>query len=50
MIDVFRRLGHSRLSIAFEVYGLLIPGSHSVVGDMYQELVIPIAHEIDQKA
>ena len=49
MIEVSRRLGHSRASITLDVYGHLIPGMQSEVADLIDELVLPVAIQIDQK-
>jgi integrase len=50
VIEVSRRLGHSRPSITLDVYGHLIPGLHSEIGDMLDELITPIPVHIDRKA
>jgi integrase len=49
VIEVSRRLGHSRASITLDVYGHLIPGMQSEVADLIDELVMPVAIQIDQK-
>lgn len=50
VIEVSRRLGHSRPSITLDVYGHLIPGIHNEVGEMLDELITPIAVNIGQGA
>jgi integrase len=49
VIEVSRRLGHSRASITLDVYGHLIPGMQSEVADLIDDLVTPVAVHIDQK-
>ena len=49
VIEVSRRLGHSRASITLDVYGHLIPGMQSEVADLIDDLVTPVAIQIDQK-
>lgn len=49
VIEVSRRLGHSRASITLDVYGHLIPGMQSEVADLIDELVMPVAIQINQK-
>jgi integrase len=49
VIEVSRRLGHSRASITLDVYGHLIPGMQSEVAELIDELVMPVAIQIGQK-
>jgi integrase len=49
VIEVSRRLGHSRASITLDVYGHLIPGKQSEVAELIDGLVVPVAVQIDQK-
>lgn len=46
VIEVSRRLGHSRASLTLDVYGHLIPGMQSQVAELIDELVTPIAVNI----
>jgi hypothetical protein len=50
VIEVSRRLGHSRASITIDVYAHLIPEHQSEIGDMIDELVMPVAVQLDQRA
>ena len=43
MIEVSRRLGHSRASIILDVYAQLILGMQSEVADLLDDLVTPVA-------
>ena len=49
VIEVSRRLGHSRASITLDVYGHLIPGMQSEVAELIDALVTPVPIQIDQK-
>jgi integrase len=49
VIEVSRRFGHSRASITLDVYGHLIPRMQSEVAELIDELVMPVAIQIDQK-
>jgi len=49
VIEVSRRLGHSRASITLDVYGHLIPGMQSEVADLIDDLVTPVPVQIEQK-
>jgi len=49
VIEVSRRLGHSRASITLDVYGHLSPSMQSEVADLIDDLVTPVAVQIDQK-
>jgi integrase len=46
VIEVSRRLGHSRASITLDVYGHLIPGMQSQAAEMLDDLVMPIPVDI----
>jgi integrase len=46
---VSRRLGHARASITLDVYGHLIPSMQSEVAEMIDDLVMPIAVQLDEK-
>jgi integrase len=48
-IVVTMLMGHSRPSITLDIYGHLIPGMQSEVADLIDELVMPVAIQIDQK-
>ena len=48
VIEVSRRLGHSRASITLDVYDHLIQGMQSEVAELIDELVMPVAVQIDQ--
>jgi integrase len=49
LIVVSRQLGHSRASMSLDVYGHLLPGMHSEVAELMDDLVMPVAVQIDQK-
>jgi integrase len=49
VIEVSRRLGHSRASITLDVYGHLIPGMQSQVAEMLDDLVMPIPVNLRQE-
>jgi integrase len=46
---VSRRLGHARASITLDVYGHLIPTMQNELAEMIDDLVMPMAVQIDQK-
>lgn len=48
VITVSKRLGHSRASITLDVYAHLIPGMQSEVAELIDEIVMPIAVQIEQ--
>ena len=47
-IIVSRRLGHARVSITLDNYGHLIPSMQAEVAERIDELITPIAVEIQQ--
>jgi integrase len=49
VIVVPRRSGHLRASITLDVYAQLTPSKKSEVAELIDELVMPIAVQIDQK-
>jgi hypothetical protein len=49
VIEVSKRLGHSGASIILDVYAQLIPGMQSEVAEIIDELVMPVAVQINQK-
>jgi integrase len=49
VIEVSRRLGHSRASITLDIYAHLIPVMQSEVAEVIDDLIMPIAVQIDQK-
>jgi integrase len=49
VITVSRRLGHAKASITLDVYGHLIPSMQSEVAEMIDDLVIPVAVQLDGK-
>ena len=49
VITVSRRLGHAKASITLDVYGHLIPSMQNEVADMIDDLVVPVAVQLDEK-
>jgi integrase len=49
IITVSRRLGHAGTSITLDVYGHLIPSMQNEVADLFDDLVMTIAVQIDEK-
>jgi integrase len=49
VITVSRRLGHAKASITLDVYGHLIPSMQNEVAEMIDDLVMPVAVQIDEK-
>jgi integrase len=47
-IVVSRRLGHARASITLDVYGHLIPSMHTEVADKIDELMMPVAVQLNK--
>jgi integrase len=47
-IVVSRRLGHAKASITLDVYGHLIPSMHTEVADKIDELMMPIAVQLNK--
>jgi hypothetical protein len=48
-ITVSRRLGCGKASITLEVYGHLIPTMQNELGDMIDDLVMPVAVQLAKK-
>jgi integrase len=48
VITVSRRLGHAKASITLDVYGHLIPSMQSKVAELIDDLVMPVAVQINQ--
>ena len=49
IITVSRRLGHARASITLDVYGHLIWTSQNEVAELIDDLLSPIAVQLEQK-
>jgi len=49
VITVSRRLGHAKASITLDVYGHLISSMQNDIGDMIDDLVMPVAVDLDEK-
>ena len=49
LLIVSRRLGHSKPSITLDIYGHYLPGMQEQVASMMDELITPIAAELQQK-
>ena len=49
VITVSRRLGHAKASITLDIYGHLIPTMQTEVAEMIDELVMPVAVQLDEK-
>jgi integrase len=47
-IVVSRRLGHARASITLDVYGHLIPSMHTDVADKIDDLMMPVAVQLNK--
>ena len=48
VIIVSRRLGHAKASITLDVYGHLIPSMQAEAAEMMDELVMPIAVQLNR--
>ena len=49
VITVSRRLGHAKASITLDVYGHLISSMQNDIGDLIDDLVMPVAVQLDEK-
>jgi len=49
VITVSRRLGHAKASITLDVYGHLLPNMQSEVAEMIDDLVMPVAVQLEKK-
>ena len=49
VINVSRMLGHSKPSITMDVYGHLIPGMESEIAEKIDDLVLPVALQLEEK-
>jgi len=49
VITVSRRLGHARASITLDTYGHLIPTMQNEVAELIDDLVMPVAVQLDKK-
>jgi integrase len=49
VITVSRRLGHARASITLDIYGHLIPTIQDEVAELIDDLVMPMAVQLDKK-
>jgi integrase len=49
IVEVSNQLGHSKVSTTLDIYGHLIPGLKSQAVDALEDLVIPIAAELQQR-
>lgn len=50
MFVASRRLGHARASITSDIYGHLIPGAETGIGQMMDDLVAPVAIPLEELA
>jgi integrase len=49
VIAVSRRLGHAKASITLDIYGHLISSMQNDIGDMIDDLVMPVPVHLDEK-
>lgn len=49
VITVSRSLGHANASITLDIYGHLISSMQNDIGDMNDDLVMPVAIDLDEK-
>lgn len=49
VITVSRRLGHARASITLDIFGHLIPTMQNEVAELIDDLVMPMAVQLDKK-
>ena len=47
-IVVSRRLGHSKASITLDIYGHLIPSMQVEAAEMIDELIMPVAVQLNK--
>jgi hypothetical protein len=48
-IAVSRRMGHAKASITLDIYGHLISCMQNDIGDMIDDLVMPVAVHLDER-
>jgi len=50
LLVVSRRLGHAKTSITLDVYGHFLPGMQNEAAALMDELVTPIASQLQQRS